>query len=603
MPRLCTLSSPLGDRLLFSQMEISEQLSQPFVARIRALSSRGDIASHELLGKPAGVRIEHADGTKRFVHGYVTRMSLGGSDGRHFVYELVLRPWLWFLTRTSDCRIFQSMTVPDIVRNVFADEQSSELEAELHGSYADWSFCVQYRETDFNFVSRLLEQEGIAYVFEHEDGRHSMRLFDDSTACKDIDGEGTLRYAPDAAARGIAAPVDTVHSWNLSEEIQPSRYAMGDFDYLAPGNDLSVVRNASLPPDHVRAGLEIYDFPGEYGSFAEGEAYAAFRIEELNAQAKRYQGQGALKCMQPGRKFRLAGHGRRDLNKEYLVISTEYHYQDPPFESGTDSGSNFHCSFVAIDARQPYRPPRNTPKPSAPGMQTATVVGPPGDEIHTDEHGRIRVKFRWDRSSVRDETASCWIRVAYPFAGSRFGFVAVPRIGQEVVVQFEEGDPDRPLVVGSVYNGENAPPWKLPENMTQSGVLTRSSTGGGLDNANALRFDDKTGAEEVWLHAEKDLKVEVENDETRQIGNSRTTEISKDDTLTVGGKLSASAGSELNLKAGTSTTQTSGTELSIDAGTNITVNAGMILTLKAGPSTIELGPAGITIKGPLVQIN
>ena len=574
MARLCTLNSPLGDSLLFSRMHVSERLSSLFVIQLQAVSLKSDIKPGALLGKALTVKVEHEDGVVRYYNGYATRLSLGASQGRYFVYHLTLHPWLWFLSRTSDCRIFQDMNVPDIVDAVLSDEPTKAVDRRLADArkYEPWEYCVQYRETDFNFVSRLMEQEGITYFFEHADGSHTMMLADSKEGHAAIVGEAGIRFLPASAAQ--TQPADRVVNWTAVQEIQSGQYVIDDYDFKKPGYDLQVVRRAENPPEYSKADYEVFDHPGAYDTHPEGEAYVASRIEELHGQTTVFEGAGALRQFHAGRKFKLLEHPRKDQNVEYLIVSVDYDYTDPPYETAEGEGSSFRCGFTAIPLKQQFRPPRATPRPVVQGIQTAVVAGPAGDEIHTDEFGRIKVKFHWDRAEEKNARSSCWLRVAFLAAGTRFGFVSIPRIGHEVVVDFLEGDPDRPLVTGVVYNGANMPPWALPANKTQSGLLTRSSLGGNDANANAIRFEDKIGAEQVWIHAEKNQDIEVENDETHSVGHDRSKTIGNDETTSVGHDRTETVGNNETITIGVDRIESVGSNESVSIGSNRTHTVG-----------------------------
>jgi type VI secretion system secreted protein VgrG len=593
MARLCTLKSPLGDKLFFSEAQFTERLSEPFTIHLTALSPRMDIRPEELLGKPITIQVDFDPSSRRFFNGFVTRFELGEARGRHYVYRMVLRPWIWFLKRTSDCRVFQDKTVPDVVAEVFHDEPAQAVERSVSGSHRPWEYCVQYRETDYNFVARLLEQEGIAYFFEHQDDRHTLVLVDGKGGHKPVEGSPSLRFLP--TGPGEVVLEDRIEDWSAAEEIQSGQYALADYDFKNPRNALSAVRKPEYPAKHVRSKHELFDYPAEYDTFDEIDTCAGYRAEEMQAQAVAFRGEGALRHFQAGRRFKLADHPRKDQNGEYLLTEVSYSFSDPPPTSSSQSpASSFRCRFAAIRADQQFRPPRLTPKPIVQGIQTAEVVGPAGEEIHTDEYGRVRVRFHWDRHGKRDETASCWLRVAFPVAGSGHGFVAIPRVGQEVVVSFLEGDPDWPMVTGVVYNKANMPPWSLPANKTQSGFLTRSSERGGQASANALRFEDKKGDEQLWIHAERDLDVEAEHDQTLDVGNDRNVKVGGNETRSVGSDQTESVGGNVTV------TISGNHELTAQ---QITLTAQATITLKAGASTIELGPSGITINGPLVRIN
>ena len=573
MARLCTLSSPLGDALLFSRMQVAERMSSLFVIQLETCSLKGDIKAGALLGKAVTVKVEYDDGASRHFNGFVSRFSAGSSDGRYFIYHLTVHPWLWFLSRTSDCRIFQDQAVPKIVDAVLSDEPTKAVDDRLAdaGKYERWEYCVQYRETDLNFVSRLMEQEGIFYFFEHSDGAHKLVLADSKDHAP-IAGNATIRFVPDSSAQTQSA--DHVVSWTAVQEIRSGQYVIDDYDFKAPGNDLQVVRRPENTPEHSKASYEVFDYPGEYDTPGEGESYVASRIEELHNQAMVFEGSGVLRQFHAGRRFKLVDHPRQDQNGEYLIVSVDYDYVDPPLQTGEGEGSSFHCSFSAIPLKQQFRPPRTTPRPLVQGIQTAVVAGPEGEEIHTDEFGRIKVKFHWDRAEERNERSSCWLRVAFLAAGPRFGFVSIPRIGHEVVVDFLEGDPDRPLVTGVVYNGDNLPPWALPANKTQSGLLTRSSLGGSDANANAIRFEDKMGEEQVWLHAEKNQDIEVENDETHWVGHDRKKNVDNDETTVVGHDRTETVGNNETIAVVVDRNETVGNNESVSIGANRTHTVG-----------------------------
>jgi len=525
-----TLSSPLpAEDLFLESMNISEGLSQLGGMQLHLLSEKATLAPQDLLGKPVTVHVDLADGSQRHFHGYVTRFGLGTPRGRYFAYQAEVRPWLWFLTRTSDCRIFQEMSVPDIVKKVFDDHASvAQVKLKLFRSYRPWTYCVQYRESDFQFVTRLLEREGIYWYFEHTDGKHELVLMDSLSAHDAISGEGAIRYIEDPSN----APPDQeyISNWTFSQEVKTGKMVLTSYDFERPATSLMV--DASLSRSHDQAAAERFDFQGDYTQSSDGKQFAEDWLDEVQARHHRLQGAGNAMGLEAGRTFELVKHPRDDQNAKYLLTRVEIKAQVGVFEAG-ESGSQYRVDFEAIPASQQFRPPRTTPKPFVQGPQTAVVVGPSGDEIFTDKYGRVKVQFHWDRLGKKDDKSSCWVRVSQPWAGQNFGFMHIPRIGQEVVVSFLEGDPDQPLITGRVYNAQQMPPWDLPANATQSGVLTRSSKGGAYANANALRFEDKKGAEQVWLHAEKDQAIEVENDESHWVGHDRSKTIDHDEMVHV----------------------------------------------------------------------
>lgn len=582
--RQFAVSSPLGeDVLLFHNMSATEQLGRLFQFNLDLLSEDPEIKLQDILGQSVTVRSLRPDGEIRFFNGIVSQFSQAGSHGNLFVYQATLRPWFWFLTRTADCRIFQNKKVPDIIKEVFRDQGFSDFEDGLSGTYREWENCVQYRETDFNFISRLMEQEGIYYYFKHEDGKHTLVLSDSISAHDTVPGyEEVPFYPPEESERRER---DHIYDWSLNQIIQPGVYALNDFDFKKPKANLEV--KSSIPREHEQAEFEIYDYPGEYKESSDGDTYVRARIEELQAQYEEVQGQGNVAGLITGCLFKLTNYAREDQNREYLITTANYNLGPQEYESiyaGGDRGSAFSCSIKAIDKQQAYRAPRITPKPMVQGPQTAIVVGKSGEEIWTDKYGRVKVQFHWDRYGEVNENSSCWIRVSHPWAGKNWGAVAIPRMGQEVIVSFLEGDPDQPMITGRVYNDDNMPPYELPANATQSGVKTRSSKEGTPDNFNELRFEDKKGSEEVYIHAEKDQNNVVENNETTSVGNDRSETVGNDETISIGNNRTEDVGNDETITIGNNRTETVGTDESITIGSNRTESVGANETITIGSS-------------------
>ena len=389
---------------------------------------------------------------------------------------MTLHPWLWFLTRTADCRIFQEMAVPEIIKQVFRDHGFTDFEEALSGDYRRWTYCVQYRETDFNFVSRLMEQEGIYYYFKHESNRHMLVLSDSVSSHDPFPGYEKIPYFP--PDEHLIREKHYIHEWSISREIQPGTYALTEYDFENPKANLLV--KSAIDRNHAQSKLEIFDYPGEYLTASEGDAYVRARIEELHAEYELTQGQSNARGLAVGSLFQLTDYPREDQNQEYLVVSATHEMESDAYSSGSAGGSEdvYTCSFTALSSKQQFRAERTTPKPLVQGPQTAMVVGPSGEEIHTDKFGRVKVQFHWDRYGKKDQNSSCWVRVAQLWAGTQWGGIHIPRIGQEVIVEFLEGDPDHPIITGRVYNNDNMPPYGLPANATQSGIKSRSSKGG-----------------------------------------------------------------------------------------------------------------------------
>jgi type VI secretion system secreted protein VgrG len=520
------IKTPLGPEvLLFHAMHGREELSRLSEFQLDLLSLKHDIRLDDILGKNVTITLLLQDDSPRYFNGYVTRFSQGATYGKYRRYHATVHPWLWFLSRTSDCRIFQEMTVPDIVKKVFADHPTSKIKDALTGSYAKWNYCVQYRETDLNFVSRLLEHEGIYFYFTHIDGQHTLVLADSYSAHEACCDEPVPFIAPEDLSR---EDIERINTWTLTREIQPGVYVHDDYDFERPSVDLQtqkVVVRRYTPSDY-----EMYDYPGEYLQKGDGEASAAVRIDEFAAQFEVANGAANVKALSVGGLFDLDKHEREDQNAEHLVISATYDLEFSDYEAVPErGGSEYSCSFVAMSSKQQFRPKRLTPKPSVQGPQTAVVVGPGGEEIYTDKYSRVKVQFHWDRRGKKDENSSCWVRVSQPWAGTAWGGIAIPRIGQEVIIDFLEGDPDQPIITGRVYNAEQMPPYALPQNMTQTGIKSRSTKGGTPDNFNEIRFEDLKGSEQLFIHAEKNQDIEVENDETHWVGHDRRKTIDNDE--------------------------------------------------------------------------
>jgi type VI secretion system secreted protein VgrG len=591
MPSPITFHCPLpADDLRFESMSATQALSTLEAVELTLVSSKPDIAAEKLLGEAAGVELLVREGGKRRINGLVARFGMGRSDrGRHYRYHATLRPWLWFLTRTSDCRIFQEMTVPEIVEKVFADHGAiANFEFKLFGSYRKRVYCVQYRESDFQFVARLLEEEGIWWFFEHGEGTHKLMLVDDLGALAPVAGTETLRYH---ALAGAAPPdVDYVSQWSQTRQVRTGKTALTSYDFERPSTALLVEQKH--PRQHALDDYEAFDFEGDYTQKADGQHLADVQLDEQQARFDRASGATNARALAVGHTFKLERHPRADQNAEYLCAQVNISAHVAPYESGAGGAAagggggsgegDFHCQFAAAPTSQAWRPERRTPKPFVQGPQTAVVVGPSGDEIFTDKYGRVKVQFHWDRYGKKNEKSSCWVRVSTPWAGKSFGFVQIPRIGQEVIVDFLEGDPDQPIITGRVYNAEQMPPWELPANATQSGVLTRSSKGGAYGDANAIRFEDKKGGEQLWIHAEKNMDIEVENDETHWVGHDRKKTIDNDETTLVKHDRTETVGHDETITIGNNRTETVTVDETITIGSNRTETVGVNETITIG---------------------
>lgn len=577
------ITTPLADdKLLFYRMTATEQLGRLFYYELDLLSNDPDIKLEEILGGNVTIRSYGHGGRQRFFNGYVSRFGLVGMHGEYYRYQTSVRPWFWFLTRTADCRIFQEKTVPDIIKEVFRENGFSDFDEVLSNSYRQWTYCVQYRETDFNFVSRLMEQEGIYYYFRHEDGKHTLVMTDSISGHESVPGyEEVPYYPPEETDRRER---DFISSWVVRQEIQPGTYALNDYDFKKPKASLQV--KSMIKREHEQASFEVYDYPGEYDETGDGENYVRARIEELQAQHELVHGSGNVAGLTTGCLFQLTNYTREDQNREYLLVSAEYELGPQEYESKNSGVEGyFHCALQAIDSQQSFRAERTTPKPSVQGPQTAVVVGKSGEEIWTDEYGRVKVQFHWDRYGKSDENSSCWVRVAQIWAGKTWGGMYIPRIGQEVIVEFLEGDPDQPIITGRVYNQNNMPPYGLPADKTKSTIKSNSSKGGG--GSNEFRFEDLKGNEEIYLHGQKDWTIAIENDKNQTVGNNETLSVGNNRDKSVGNDQSETIGNNKTIQVGTNHNETIGSNKTLQVGSNHSESIGSNMTITVGANLTE----------------
>jgi type VI secretion system secreted protein VgrG len=649
--RLLELETPLGkDVLLLQELRGTEGLSRLFHFRLKLLSTNSAIQYDKIIGKNVTIKLLLPESKERFINGYVSRFVQGHSDFRFTEYEMEVVPWLWFLTRTADCRIFQNKTIPDVITQIFSDLGFHDFSNKLQGSFETREFCVQYRETDFNFVSRLMEQEGIYYFFEHERNKHTLVLANSPTMHKPCPIQSKVRYA---SLETQWSREDLITGLSVTQELRPGKYALMDYDFTKPSTNLGVsVPSAIKVGDNQK--YEVYDYPGEYQTKAAGEEYAKVRMEEEEAVHYVLRGESSCRTFTSGYSFDMQDHYRRDLNKTYVLTEVNHYasvghtYVSDSTDEGAETYSN---TFECIPKSVPFRPPRVTPKPLIQGPQTAVVTGPAGEEIYVDKYGRVKVQFHWDREGKKDEKSSCWIRVSQPWAGKAWGGMWIPRIGQEVIVEFLEGDPDQPIITGRVYNAEQMPPYELPTHMTRSTMLSRSTKGGTKQNFNELRFEDKKGAEQVFLHAEKDLDLRVKND-AREIvlhdrhlivENNQIEKVQKDKHLQVGGNQYEKIGKDysreiagsamekvtgdsslevignqntkvtgdisrqsvmnIHEKSGMNWAHEAGMQIHLKGGLNVVIESGLQITLKGAGGFININPVGVFIQGNMVFIN
>ncbi|PUW63178.1 type VI secretion system Vgr family protein [Cronobacter sakazakii] len=517
--------------LLFWKLSGREALSEPFMFTLTLLGTDARADRSALLGQPVTVTIPTQALMKpRYLNGKVTRVAVSAvelSGTRYAAYELTVEPDLWPMQRDRNLRIFQGQTVPQIVKTLLGESRVN-MEERLSGSYRVWEYCVQYQESSLDFISRLLELEGIAYHFRHEQDRHTLILTDAPGQYEPFPGYETIPYH--VTPSGGSTDEEGISQWALEDSVTPGIYSLDDYDFRKPNAWLFQARQNPLSPQP--GSIDVYDWPGRFVEHGHGEFYARIRQERWQVEHRQTQGTATALGIAPGHTFVLRNAPFFGDNGEYLTTVAHYRFEENRYASGPDSNTLHEIRFEVIPADVPYRPAQKTPWPRTYGPQTAKVVGPQGESIWTDKYGRVKVKFHWDRLGKGDDTSSSWVRVSSAWAGQGFGGVQIPRVGDEVVVDFINGDPDRPLITGRVYNEASMPPWALPAAATQMGFLSRSKDGS-PDNANALRFEDKAGEEQVWLHAEKNMDTEIENDETHSVGSNRTKTIGANETTTV----------------------------------------------------------------------
>lgn len=593
MPARIQLITPLGpDTLKFESMEASEELGRLPKYTVSALSDSSDLDPYSLLGKQVTVRLELAQGGLRHFNAHVTRFRQTGFT-KHFTrYEITAHPWLWFLTRSADCRIFQKKKIPEIIREVFGNYPCAMYDLRLSGEYDEWEYCVQYRESDYQFVSRLMEQEGIYYYFTHDNDKHTL-VMADSMAHRPFPGYETLRYLPGERSD---LELERVFDWACDYEIQSGSFVLDDYDYSKPRVELKQQSKEIRP--HPEAAHEVYDYPGKFDTPSKGESYVRIRMEEQQGRHLTFHGRSNARGVAAGCELTLAGHPRADQNRTYLVTSTRWRMTDVCEELEGEGSYSFDQSFTCIDNKVQYRPRRLTPKPVVQGPQTAKVVGPAGEEIFTDAQARVKVHFHWDRHGQEDENSSCWLRVSYPMAGKQWGAVYVPRIGQEVIVDFLEGDPDRPIITGRVYNAVQTPPYAAPG--TVSGLKSQTHKGKGY---NCLSMDDTAGQEKIDIHAQYDMATTVLHDQNNSVKNNRSTSVSVDDTLTVTGNRTIKVDGKQSetIVTGEEVTVTAGRTETISGGATSTINDGATNTINGGLTSTVNGTWGNTVNGHLKE--
>ena len=622
------VTTPLGaDVLVLDTLEGEEYLSAPFLFELSMLTEQDFVDASALIGKPAHATLVDGDGNKRYIHGIITQFT---QKQHHCTAEL--RPWIWMLSLTSDCRIFQNKTVPEILEAVFGDCGQTDFRSDLALSYPSLEYCVQFQETTFEFVGRLMEEAGIAYYFAHSESAHTLVMVDDPSkypACAHAD---SLPFLPLPDDRDWLTDL-RINDANLSQRVAAAKFQTDDYNFITPSNELKATAGTGA--------WQVYDYPGRYSAKSDGDTLAKRRMEEIEALVKLLSGTSPVRHLAPGTTFTMTKHPSAAFNGKYALYSVQHSARRREYGN----------SFQAFPADVPFRPQRRTNRPRVAGSQTAIVVGPSGKEIWTDQYGRVKVQFHWDQNGKKDENSSCWVRVAQNWAGTNWGAFALPRVGQEVVVSFLDGDPDRPLVTGCVYNGDNPVPYALPDQQTKTTLKSNSSQGGG--GFNEIRFEDDKNKEQFFVQAQKDMLIKVLNDRTETVDHDETVTIKNDRKMTVSegnatfavtkgnetysvggtraltvtkaethsnkadfshdvagnftlevtGDVTIKASGAVTLQAGTSLTVKSGTGLTAQAGTSLSLSGGTTMELKASATGTVDGGGMLNVKGGLVKLN
>jgi type VI secretion system secreted protein VgrG len=576
-----TPTSLFGDEAVLARLEGREEISRPYEFMLTIDSPKESIAPADVIGKPLGVKIDRKDGPPRFVHGYISHLWAGDfvmTEGKQRVSSRIYRarivPWIWFMMRASRSFVY----LPEKQEKSFQDIFDKLLErVKSYGHVQTWNdvagasilknrkteHCVQYRETDFNFLSRTLERFGIYYYFKHEANKHTLVLSDKSNYPRASDAEVDLKPSISSIYTN-----DQITSWEHAYEFVSGKFEQTDYDFLQPSTSLktsaSKSGNVSLSNN---SGYELYDYPNDYVDKGDGTEESYRRMEEEEIRFNTVQGESCCKSFTAGYKFKLKSHYScpDEAGKSFLLTGVHHSASQPARSTDSQTSTFYSNRFVCVPDSMQYRPARQTPRPRLVSIQTAVVVGPKGEEIYTDEHGRVKVQFHWDREGRHDENTSCWIRVSQSHAGRGFGGIDIPRIGEEVIVSFVEGDPDRPLITGRVYHKESVPPFALPGEKTRSGMKTKTYKGKGF---NELSMDDTPGKEQIRIHGQYNMDTVVENDETHKIGKNRTKSIGVDEVMTIGNNQKLKVGVNKTVDVGTDHTETIGANQNIKIASN-----------------------------------
>ncbi|HKW48151.1 MAG TPA: type VI secretion system tip protein TssI/VgrG, partial [Gemmatimonadaceae bacterium] len=557
--RAISVESVLGpDALLLESIDGKEAIAGGFKYTLGLLAKDPGISAAKLIRTPITVTLHLSDGSDREITGLVSRfVQLDQAEGLT-VYEAEIRPWFWFLSLTSDFCIWQNKSVPDIVKAVCNEAGFSDLTFRLTKPHKPHEYRVQYGETHRDFLSRLMEEEGIFYFFDHADKKHHMVVADDNSVAKT-----TVKLRLSTIAHDTEE--EDVLSWfNVSQDVRPGKFTTMDYNFETPSTQLKGQHSG-------KHASEVVEFPGGFDKRDDADPLASLRYQEIVAEQVEAEGAGRCRSLKAGGKIELSKHPNKALNAAYFVTSVKQSAKLGDFRTGGDAGLAFKSSFTAIPYDTPYKPERSAEAPRAYGYESAVVVGPSGEEIFTDKYGRVKVQFFWDRRGKKDDKSSCWVRVSTVWAGKGWGVISTPRIGQEVLVAYVNGDPEDPIIVGRVYNAEQMPPYALPGNKTQSGMKTRSTLSGTPDNFNEIRFEDKKGSEELYIHAEKDQRIVVENDRASSVGHDNSESVGNNETINVKQDQTIDVGANQSISVGKSRSDSVGDDESVTIGKNQTI--------------------------------
>lgn len=662
--RSLNLTTVLGpEELLLASFVGDETMGELFSYQLKLISDDDSIEPQQLVGTPIGWSILRGDDSRRHWHGYVCELVKGDvHDSGRRDYRVQVVPWLWFLTRTTDCKIFQELTVPDIIEEVLGEFDFADYRTDFQLEHKEWEYCVQYRESDFTFLARLMEQEGITFFFRHEQDRHELVITDHKDTYYELpESEVDLP----SVTSGVAI-ADHLTSWQRRYRFRSGKYTQRDYNFKTPSNDLTTESKTIVELPGIEA-FELYDYPGEYAETPAGNNDTKLRMEEQETRYEVVDATSLCKTFQAGGRFKVGQHMDSAESGAEVVITSIHHEgsESMSYETGAEYGVDYQNAFTCIPADCVFRTECKTAKPVIVGIQTAVVTGPAGEEIYCDEYGRVKVQFHWDRLGHFDDHSSCWIRTAHNVAGAQWGFMALPRIGQEVVISFLEGDPDRPLIVAGVYNADQMPHYSLPDEKTKTYIKTNSSKSG--EGFNEMMFEDLKDEERVFVHAQKNMDTRVLNDSKERIlgnrhqiigaknagdqiervhgdknlhvkgkqiehiegdhqlmigggdggnlhlvidkdklesvGGSKHLSVAADHLESIGGNHDTDVAENWQTNVGMKIAQEAGMEIHLKAGLKVVVESGLQLSLVGPGGFVDIGPAGVTIQGMMVNIN